>query len=154
MGVDNVSIHQASREDAAVVVEMVHHLLKELGGFSTQEPEQTVALCEELLDGERYAALLAVGSQGETLGVLTLAECHALYVSGRLGWIQELYVVPHARSSQVGQALILAAIAYGQARGWRRLEVNTPNASEWPRTVAFYRREGFAGESFHLRMPL
>ena len=35
-----------------------------------------------------------------------------------------------------------------------RLEVNTPDVVVWPRTVAFYRRAGFLGGSYHLRIPL
>ncbi len=35
-----------------------------------------------------------------------------------------------------------------------RPQVNTPDADAWPRTVAFYRRAGFLGGSYHLRMLL
>jgi GNAT superfamily N-acetyltransferase len=147
-----VQIHQATVRDVQTVVEMVHRLLSELGGF--QSFDMAAALCEQLLSGEHYTAFLACGPQGETLGVLTLQACPALYVGGLVGWIQELYVVPEARSLGVGHQLLLEAQDYARKRHWQRLEVNTPDASSWPRTVAFYRREGFSGGAYHLRKGL
>ena len=149
-----VQIHQAAVRDAQTVVEMVHRLLSELGGFQPFDMAATRALCEQLLSTEHYTAFLARGPQGETLGVLTLQACPALYVAGLVGWIQELYVVPEARSLGVGHQLVLEAQDYTRKRHWKRLEVNTPDASSWPRTVAFYRGEGFSGGAYHLRKEL
>jgi len=144
-------IRQAEVHDAPLVVELVQCLLLELGGFQTFDTPATISLCEQLLSSTHFTAFLAESPDGSPLGVLTLAEAPALYVSGRLGWIQELYVSPPARSLGVGQQLIEAATQYGQSRHWSRLEVNTPDAEAWPRTVAFYRKEGFVGSSYHLR---
>jgi GNAT superfamily N-acetyltransferase len=130
---------------------MVHRLLSELGGFESFNAAAAVALCEQLLSTAHYTAFLACGPQGEAIGVLTLQECPALYVAGHVGWIQELYVAPEARSLGVGQQLLMEAQAYARERQWQRLEVNTPDASSWSRTVAFYRREGFSGGAYHLR---
>ena len=149
-----ISIRQATVDDAQVVNEMVQCLLTELGGFQSSATADQVMFCAQLLASDHYTAFLASDATGVPLGVLTLNEVSALYVTGRLGWIQELYVTPQARSLGVGQQLIAAARAYGRERGWQRLEVNTPDADAWPRTVAFYRREGFQGGSYHLRIPL
>ena len=147
-----IRIEQATAADAATVVALVRRLLAELGGFHAFDT--ATALCERLLATDRYTALIARDEQGETLGVLTLQECPALYVAGNVGWIQEVYVAPAARSRGVGHLLVDRAVTYGQQHGWRRLEVNTPEAATWPRTVAFYEREGFAGGSVHMRKPL
>ena len=149
-----IHIRRADISDAAIVVDMVQDLLRELGGFQAFDTSTMIALCEQLLATGHFTAFLAENSPNSTsstLGVITLAECPALYVAGRIGWIQELYVVPEARSLSVGQQLIAAAITYGRERQWARLEVNTPDANTWPRTVAFYRKEGFEGGSYHLR---
>ena len=149
-----VQIHQATFRDAQTVVDMVHRLLSELGGFQSFDVPAALVLCEQLLSTEHYTAFLAYSNQGEVLGVLTLQACPALYVAGLVGWIQELYVAPEARSLGVGHHLIRAAQDYAYQRHWQRLEVNTPDASSWPRTVAFYRGEGFSGGAYHLRKEL
>jgi GNAT superfamily N-acetyltransferase len=154
MSFSSLSVRQATVEDTPVVTDLAQRLLSELGGFPPGEPAALISLCEHLLSSERYTALLAVDAAGTPLGLLTLNECPALYVAGFLGWIQEFYVVPQARSLGIGKQLMDAAIAYGRERGWKRLEVNTPDRNAWPRTVAFYRRKGFVGDSAHLRMPL
>ena len=150
----SIHVYRATVDDAPVVSDLAQRLLTELGGFQTGDLAALISFCKQLPSSEHYAAFLAVDVVGTSLGLLTLNECSALYVAGQLGWIQELYVTPEARSLGVGQQLIAAAMAYGRERGWQRLEVNTPDADVWPRTVAFYRRAGFLGGSYHLRIPL
>lgn len=154
MFLNPISVRQASIDDAPLVTRLAQCLLSELGGFQTGDSADLVIFCTQLLASGHYTAFLAYDANGTPVGLLTLNEVSALYVAGSLGWIQELYVAPEARSLGAGQRLLAAAIAYGRERGWQRLEVNTPDAESWPRTVAFYRREGFQGGSYHLRMPL
>src|SRR5215472_11715314 len=106
MGETAIRIDQASAGDAATVVALVGRLLAELGGFHAFDTAGATALCERLLATDRYSALLARDAQGEALGVLTFQECPALYVAGRVGWIQEVYVAPAARSRGVGHLLV------------------------------------------------
>lgn len=147
-------VRQATVNEAPIVIDLVQRLLTELGGFQTDEQAALLTLCTQLLENRHYTAFLAYNPTGDPVGVLTLQEVPALYIAGYLGWIQELYVAPSARSASVGQQLLAAARTYGQERGWKRLEVNTPNIDAWPRTVAFYHREGFQGGSSHMRLPL
>ena len=151
MQAEHLLIQHATRRDAPIVVDLVGRLLSELGGFQTFDAATALPLCEELLSTEHYLALLARDHHGVPVGVLTLQACPALYVAGYVGWIQEFYVIPEARSLGVGHRLLVEADTYAQERHWQRLEVNTPDITSWPRTVAFYRREGFTGQSSHLR---
>ncbi len=148
-----ITVRIATPNEAGVVTDLILQLLQELGGFSVTA-EQMTPLANTLLATDTYHAFLAMSPDENPVGLLTLNECTALYLAGKVGWIQELYVVPEMRSKQVGHALIAAARAMATERQWQRLEVNTPDANAWPRTVAFYRHEGFAGASVHLRLAL
>jgi GNAT superfamily N-acetyltransferase len=154
MAETTIRIELATVADVPDVVALVGQLLAELGGFTAFATAGAAELCARLLATDRYTALLARDEQGEALGVLTLQQCPALYVAGEVGWIQELYVTPAARSRGVGHLLLERATDYSRQHGWRRLEVNTPEATSWPRTVSFYQREGFAGGSIHMRKSL
>lgn len=72
-----------------------------------------------------------------------LNECAAIYVGGRFGEISELYVVPDARSENVGALLTDAAAAFGRERNWPFIEVGAPSVPAWQRTVDFYLKHGF-----------
>lgn len=158
MTTTSIRIARATPAEAPTIVALVARLLAELGGFVAFDVDAATTLGAELLATDRFTALLAYDEsrgQGNTaVGVLTLQACAALYVAGTVGWIQELYVAPEVRSLGVGHLLLARAVAEGHDRGWRRLEVNSPEIAAWPRTVAFYQREGFAGGSAHLRLLL
>src|SRR5215472_12751435 len=106
MAQSTIRIELATVGDAPVVVELVGRLLAELGGFTAFDVAGAEALCARLLATDRYTAFLARDDQEQALGVLTLQACPALYVAGEVGWIQELYVTPAARSRGVGHQLL------------------------------------------------
>jgi GNAT superfamily N-acetyltransferase len=78
------------------------------------------------------------------VGVATVSEAFALYAQGWHGIINELYVVPQARSSGVGEAMISTIRHFARRSGWRRIEVTAPESPRWERTRRFYEREGFS----------
>ena len=85
MADESIRIERAATSEVPTVVSLVGDLLTELGGFQAFDATKAAALCERLLAANRYVAFLARDAQGETLGVLTLQECPALYVAGCLG---------------------------------------------------------------------
>jgi GNAT superfamily N-acetyltransferase len=87
-------------------------------------------------------------SSGEPIGVLTLNECAATHARGRFGEIAELYVVPKARSLDVG------GVGFGREHGWHHLEVGAPAVPRFQRTVGFYLKNGFVEVGPRLRHPL
>jgi GNAT superfamily N-acetyltransferase len=70
-----------------------------------------------------------------------------LYVEwGRLGEIGDLYVLPEARNSGIGAALIDAAKAKCRTMGCSAVSVViTPEGEEGHGLTRFYQRFGFAG---------
>lgn len=140
-----LEIVRAGENDADLVAIMVHRLLHEVGAWhGAPDDERIHDVCRELLEGDsRFTAILAFDAERRPVGVMTLTEAVAIYAQGRLGIIMELYVVPDARSAGIGDRLIQEARGIGQSRGWRMLEVNTPDGEEWARTQTFYERQGF-----------
>lgn len=149
----SVEIRKTTAADAGIVARYVHALLSELSPgtpFSQSSLEDTA---RSLLADGAVIALFAV-SNGTPVGLITLNECAAIYAGGRFGEISELYVEPDYRSKGVAPALLAAAAAIGNERGWKRLEVGAPNQPAWARTLAFYLREGFLEVGPRLRRPL
>ncbi len=143
-----IQITTAQPSDAPAIARLVGYLLQEIMAniktqafvFSLAETEaRTLAW---MRDGS-YTVLLARDSEC-VAGLLTLAECRALYAEGRFGIIPELYVRPDRRSQGVGQELMTAAKRMACSKGWARLEVTTPPLPQFDRTLAFYERQGFS----------
>lgn len=133
---------EAGVSDYADVAHMVANLLVELEPGGNVEHSHICALSKELLNAGKIWAFLAQ-CDGKSLGVITLHECAAIYAGGVFGEISELYVLPEARSLNIGEKLIDAAVEKAKALGWKRLEVGTPPEDESPRTLQFYKRLGF-----------
>jgi GNAT superfamily N-acetyltransferase len=112
----------------------------------------TIALWRERPAG--MCALAACGDDGEILGIATLTEAYALYACGRFGIVSELYVRPAERSSGVGAALLDAARAYGERRGWTRLELTAGDSAAVERRMRFYDRNGWIRTGVRLKLPI
>ncbi len=104
--------------------------------------EEIEELFPQLEDYGAHAVLLALNEEGDPVGVITLSEMVALFAGGKIGVINELFVLQEYRSEGVGKMLLEAAREIGESNGWRRLEVTTPG-EQFIRTRQFYEREGF-----------
>ena len=135
-------IHLVVADDThtAVVAEMLAELFEEVG--HTLTATEIADIFVEMDENSLHSTLLAFNDDEEAVGVLTLVESLALYAGGRIGVINELYVVPPYRSEGVGKILLDAAKNLAGERGWQRLEVTTPG-DQYEKTLKFYEREGF-----------
>ncbi|MDP5274961.1 GNAT family N-acetyltransferase [Chengkuizengella axinellae] len=149
-----ISIRKAVRDEAEIVVDLVESLLIELGEKLPIAKKSTISLCKRFFDEGKYAAFIASDLTGLPIGIITLMETTSLYAGGKIGIIQELYIMPEFRSQAVGLQLLNEAEKYGKENGWARLEVATPNQESSARTISFYRREGFKGTSLKLKKKL
>ncbi len=77
------------------------------------------------------------------IAMLNLNECSSIYAGGKFGEITEFYIKPEYRSSGIGGKLISHAKKFGIERKWPIIEVGAPSLEDWPRTIEFYRRNGF-----------
>ncbi|MBD9356193.1 GNAT family N-acetyltransferase [Methylomonas albis] len=101
----------------------------------------TVQRCAELLSAGHYAAIVG-WSDNVPVAVSTMTETYALYAGGKVGVIQEFYVIPEFRRSGVGALLIEQVKNLGRQRGWSCMELCTPPLPEFERTLSFYQQNG------------
>ncbi len=109
--------------------------------FDLQETKERLA--DFITTEKNFVFIASQMTTGEIVGFLTVYEGYALYAEGAFGTMAELYVKPSYRSQGIGKMLILKVKDFGNARGWKRLEVTTPPLPQFDATLAFYEREGF-----------
>ncbi len=137
-------IQRATEADVKVTVKLVKALLDELNGSLIEwDIDKAESLCREMIELGDYVVFHSVNNKDEAVGLITIAESESLYAGGKIGIIQELYIVPTMRSRNLGKGLLQRAVEYAHSKGWGRLEVGAPAYPEWSRTKSFYLREGF-----------
>ena len=137
---------QATPDKAKIIGSLVVQLTQEICERTNAQHfdidlESTVQRCEELLSAGHYAAIIGWADK-IPVAVSTIAETYALYAGGKIGVIQEFYVIPEFRSSGVGAMLIEQVRNYGQKRGWSCIELCTPPLPEFERALSFYQNNG------------
>jgi len=141
----------ADESHTALVAELLANLFEEVG--HTLTAAEIADIFVEMDEDSLHSTLLALNDEGEAVGVLTLVESLGIYAGGRIGVINELYVVPPYRSEGVGKMLLDAAKDLASERGWQRLEVTTPG-EQYAKTLRFYEREGFMPIGPRYKFPL
>ena len=137
---------QATPDKAEVIGSLVVQLTQEICERTHAQHfdidlDGTIQRCEALLSAGHYAAIIG-WSACSPVAVATISETYALYAGGKIGVIQEFYVIPEFRCSGVGAMLIEQVRAYGKKRGWSCLELCTPPLPEFERTLSFYQHNG------------
>lgn len=111
-----------------------------IGGFAALRIE---LLLKELLTHRPERALLWVAeSQGALVGYLIVMLLMSIEHQGLMGEIDELFVLPEARSCGVGTRLLAAAEAELLRHGCVRLQLQLATANS--RARPFYERHRFA----------
>ena len=154
-----MKIGPAHDHEIPTVLALVEALLAELGDEGQEfagidRDKLRVDLARNLGSG-RFLALLAKDASDAPIGVLTLSESFALYAGGEYGVIDEMYVRPEYRGRGVGRALVEAAVAIAQQRGWFRLDVTGPEGEGADSAGAvrhFYEKAGFEFTGAKLRL--
>ncbi|MBC7777342.1 MAG: GNAT family N-acetyltransferase [Phycisphaerae bacterium] len=135
-----ITFRVADEADTHIVSQLLADLFEEVGHTPTASEIAEIFL--QIDSDDFHSTLLALDDDDEAVGVLTIVESLALYAGGRIGVVNELYVVPDFRSEGVGKLLLDAAKELADSRGWVRLEVTTPG-EDYAKTLRFYEREGF-----------
>ncbi len=132
-----------SDEIAALAVCLMNEIIERTGSkhFKVDVPS-AYSLCENYISNGLYH-IMAPFDEDKVIGFGAICESRSLYAKGAFGIIQEFYIMPEYRSKGVGKSLITEIIKYSKARGWKRLELSTPQLPEFDRTVEFYQSNGF-----------
>jgi len=139
-----IVVQQAGPGEFERVGQLIYELLAELYPDLGYKRNVCVDTARTLLtDRDGVWSFLATTHDDRDVGVVMLNECAAIYAGGRFGEISELYVVPDARSKNVGSLLTEAVVAFGRKREWPFIEVGAPSVPAWQRTVDFYLKHGF-----------
>lgn len=138
----------ATADDSDTIGALVIELTSEISSLTKSahfdiDLHHTVQQCRELIMNGSYAAIIGY-CDGIPVAVATLAETYALYAKGKVGVIQEFYVLPNFRSSGIGAMLIEQVQEYGNENKWSSIELCTPPLPEFDRTLQFYQRNGLA----------
>ena len=145
-----LSIEILSHNNRIAIKPLVIQLLSELDNTIIEDTFYSKSIDTFLEDPK--SVVYVAKYNGKYIGVITAIESIAIYSQGNYGVIQELFVLPAARSLSVGEKLINTLKNHAKKVKWKRLEVTTPAPSEWARTVSFYKKHGF--EEIGLRMKL
>jgi GNAT superfamily N-acetyltransferase len=82
--------------------------------------------------------LVAEDAAGAPCGFAVLFDLPEIVFARRCGQLDDLFVHPAARGQGIARALIAAAVALGQARGWSHLRWIVPEADA--PAIALYER--------------
>jgi GNAT superfamily N-acetyltransferase len=136
----------AKLEDSNIIGSLVTDLTNEICELTKARHfdislNSTIERCRELIRAGHYAAIIAE-YRNKPAAVVTFTETYALYAGGKIGLIQEFYVLPEFRASGVGSMLIEQVKAYGKKHNWSCIELCTPPLPEFERTLSFYQKNG------------
>jgi len=141
-----IDFRLATAKDSEIIGTMVVELTSEICTLTNAKHfdidlNETIQRCNELIQGGHYCAIIAV-CKSMPIAVVTMTETYALYVSGKIGVVQEFYVAPEYRASGVGSMLIEQVKDYGKKCHWSCIELCTPPLPEFERSLNFYQQNG------------
>lgn len=156
---NNYTIIKASIKDSGLLAKLICELLKDFnqrsGSNFVIESAKIETTCKDLLPRDNFAGFIARDNRtNEAVGMITIAQATAIYNGGDFGVITELYVDRNIRSNGIGKLLIESAIGFARTMNWKKVEVGAPSKDDWPRTIEFYKKNGFEEKGPKLRIAI
>ena len=153
------TINKATINDSDLISKLICELLIDFNDRSGSnfmiDQSKIEDTCKKLLPRDNFAGFFAIdNTTNETVGMITISQGTAIYNGGDFGVITELYVDRNVRSNGVGKLLIETAIEFAKTKDWNKIEVGAPNKLEWPRTIEFYKKNGFEEKGPKLRIAI
>jgi GNAT superfamily N-acetyltransferase len=139
-----VDIRPAAARDIPALLSLIRRYwdFEGITGFAALRIE---LMLKELLGPAAPGAIWVAESHGTLQGYLIAVLVLSIEHQGLMGEIDELFVLPQARSRGTGAQLLVAAEKALSRRGCVRLQLQLGAANARART--FYRRHGYAARS-------
>jgi GNAT superfamily N-acetyltransferase len=154
---NEIKVIKASIKDVKVVVNLIAELLIDFNnknGSNFIVDKVNLEKKKKIIIRENFGAFIAYDSESKPIGLITISEAFSIYNGGDFGVITELYVDQNSRSEGIGKLLLQSVFDFSDAMNWTKVEVGAPNAEEWPRTIEFYKRNGFKQKGPKLRIDI
>ena len=117
-------------------------LLRQLAEHGTDASEEKlVKVLERVLSDKRNGFILSARSRGNIVGVAYVAIILSAEHCGKVGWLEELYVMPEYRFQGIGAALLNAVLERARKLGLVATDLEVDAAHR--RAETLYRRFGF-----------
>lgn len=154
---NNLKIVRCTKEQVEIITDLIIRLLKNFnersGSNFNIDRTEIFETTTKLIGRETFGCYVAF-AENKPVGLITIAPCFAIYNGGDFGVITELYVDQTVRSLGIGKLLLDKVFEFAKLNGWTKLEVGAPNKTEWPRTIDFYKKNGFEEKDLKLRIKL
>jgi GNAT superfamily N-acetyltransferase len=136
---EEFSIRLATIHDCRKCARLLLGQLAEHGVDATEE--KLVKILEKVLSHKTNGFILTARSRGSIVGVAYVAIILSAEHCGKVGWLEELYVMPECRSKGIGAALLTAVLERARKLGIVAIDLEVDVAHR--RAESLYRRFGF-----------
>jgi GNAT superfamily N-acetyltransferase len=155
---NEIKVLKASINEVKTVVNLIAELLIDFNNKNDSnfviDKDYLEKTTRKLIIRKNFRAFIAYDSENKPKGLITISEAFAIYNGGDFGVITELYVDRSSRSEGIGKLLLQSVFDFSDSMNWKKVEVGAPNAEEWPRTIEFYKRNGFKEKGPKLRIDI
>jgi GNAT superfamily N-acetyltransferase len=133
------SIRLATIHDCRECAGVLLLQLAERGADASEE--KLVKVPEKVLSDKRNGFILVARSRDNIVGVAYVAIILSAEHCGKVGWLEELYVMPRYRSQGIGAALLTAVLEQAHKLGMVAIDLEVDAAHR--RAETLYRRFSF-----------
>ncbi len=141
-----INIRKLQKDEIDVFKKMNLQFYEEIDfDYVTDNYDEIVS--DFLTKGEIIVAVVS----NKIIGFITYIVTNAIYAKGKLGVVNELYIVPEFRSKKVGQKLIDFVLSIAKKEDWKRIELDTPRPDVSEKALNFYINEGFVTSGFRMK---
>ena len=135
----SITVEQARIGDCRECAALLLQQLAEHGSDATQE--SLVTVLKQVVSDIAHGFVLFAHENGKMIGVAYLAIILSAEHCGKVGWLEELYVLPEYRAKGLGTALLTAVLERAREIGIVAIDLEVDAAHR--RAESLYRRFGF-----------